>query len=236
MAVSESDRSSLNRGVLEQWPSPKGFQSIVLEQRRSIVLDTIEEADTFDLEMERLEGRNAYHKSCFKELTHPKYPNKQSCCKRLEETIDQFLWYFTFAKIASVVKAAGGAKTQDCFPMDDACKPSQGFSNPIFTGVMSVVMGIVTMVRLTRNMARKLTDATLYSSSMCRVDETTKGLAHPYQLPAPAVSNTDYMFMMKRMEFKRSILFTDVYVGHLKLAIQIIEACNANQVRCDDLT
>ncbi|KAA8545999.1 hypothetical protein F0562_020550 [Nyssa sinensis] len=88
---------------------------------------------------------------------------------------------------------------KDCFPMDDACKPSQGFSNPIFTGVMSVVMGIVTMVRLTRNMPRKLTDATLYSSSMCRVDETTKGQTHPYQLPAPAISNTDYMSMMKRM-------------------------------------
>ncbi|KAA8547531.1 hypothetical protein F0562_003960 [Nyssa sinensis] len=83
--------------------------------------------------------------------------------------------------------------------MDDACKPSQGFSNPIFTGVMSVVMGIVTMVRLTRNMPRKLIDATLYSSSMCRVDETTKGQTHPYQLPAPAISNTDYMSMMKRM-------------------------------------
>ncbi|KAA8523007.1 hypothetical protein F0562_009430 [Nyssa sinensis] len=65
-----------------------------------------------------------------------------------------------------------------CFPMDDACKPSQGFSNPIFTRVMSVVMGIVTMVRLTGNMPRKLTDATLYSSSMCRVAETTKGQFH----------------------------------------------------------
>ncbi|KAA8545746.1 hypothetical protein F0562_020803 [Nyssa sinensis] len=67
---------------------------------------------------------------------------------------------------------------EDCFPMDDACKPSQGFSNPIFTRVMSVVMGIVTMVRLTGNMPRKLTDATLYSSSMCRVAETTKGQFH----------------------------------------------------------
>ncbi|KAA8540154.1 hypothetical protein F0562_026846 [Nyssa sinensis] len=61
--------------------------------------------------------------------------------------------------------------SQDCFPMDDACKPSQGFSNPIFTGVMSVVMGIVTM------------------------------------LPAPAVSNTDYLSMMKHMgELKEKVI------------------------------
>ncbi|KAL7002681.1 hypothetical protein U1Q18_003838 [Sarracenia purpurea var. burkii] len=83
--------------------------------------------------------------------------------------------------------------------MHDACKPSQGLSNQIFTGVMTVVMGIVTMVRLTQNMPRKLTDAALYSSSMVPVDSTMKLKAHPYQLPAPTIPTVEYMSIMKRM-------------------------------------
>uniref|UniRef100_A0A5B7A3Y9 CRAL-TRIO domain-containing protein n=1 Tax=Davidia involucrata TaxID=16924 RepID=A0A5B7A3Y9_DAVIN len=99
--------------------------------------------------------------------------------------------------------------SKDCFPMDDACKPTNGISNHIFTGVMTFVMGIVTMVRLTRNMPRKLTDATLYSSSMYGVDEMIKGQPHPYQLPEPTISSADYMTVVKRMgelEEKMSVL------------------------------
>ncbi|KAA8536084.1 hypothetical protein F0562_028562 [Nyssa sinensis] len=91
-------------------------------------------------------------------------------------------------------KAAQNGKiplAKDCFPMDDACKPSQGISNQIFTGVMSLVLGIVTMVRLTRNMPRKFTDGV--------VDAIIKGQAHPNQLPAPAISSIEYSSMMKRM-------------------------------------
>uniref|UniRef100_A0A5B7A1B8 CRAL-TRIO domain-containing protein n=1 Tax=Davidia involucrata TaxID=16924 RepID=A0A5B7A1B8_DAVIN len=101
------------------------------------------------------------------------------------------------------------SKAAHCFPMDDACKPSEGISNQIFTGVMTLVMGIVTMVRMTRNMPSKLTDATLYSSSMYGVDAMIKGQAHPYQLPAPAISSTEYLSMMKCMselEEKVSVL------------------------------
>lgn len=81
------------------------------------------------------------------------------------------------------------------FPEHDACKPSQGVSNQIFTGAMTFVMGIVTLVRLARNMPRKLTDATLYSSAMFGVDPMMK----PHQLPAPTISTTEYLSMMKRM-------------------------------------
>ncbi|GFY89712.1 SEC14-like 3 [Actinidia rufa] len=68
---------------------------------------------------------------------------------------------------------------------DDACKPSQGISNQIFTGVVTFVMGIVTMVRLSRNM----------TSSMYGVDPMTK----PHQSPAPTISSTEYLSIMKRM-------------------------------------
>lgn len=55
------------------------------------------------------------------------------------------------------------------------------------------------MVRLTRNMPRKLTEATLYSSSMRGGSEMINGQGHPYKLPAPAVSHSDYLNLMKRM-------------------------------------
>ncbi|KAK2966013.1 hypothetical protein RJ640_017091, partial [Escallonia rubra] len=91
------------------------------------------------------------------------------------------------------------SKGTDYFTIHDACKPSEGLSNQIFTGLITFVMGIVTMIRLTRNMPRKLTDATLYSSSLYGDDAMIKGQAHPYQLSAPAISSAEYFTMMKRM-------------------------------------
>ncbi|XP_058213257.1 phosphatidylinositol/phosphatidylcholine transfer protein SFH3-like isoform X1 [Rhododendron vialii] len=92
------------------------------------------------------------------------------------------------------------APSKDCFTVHEASKPSQGISNQIFTGVMTLAMGFVTMVRLTRNMPRKLTNATLYSSSMFGdVDPMMKPQAQPYQLPAPAISTADYFSILKRM-------------------------------------
>ncbi|KAL6963835.1 hypothetical protein U1Q18_034840 [Sarracenia purpurea var. burkii] len=89
------------------------------------------------------------------------------------------------------------SKDTYCFPEHDDCKPSSGMSNQIFTGVMAFVMGIVTMVRLARNMPRKLTDAaTLYSGPMFGVDPMMK----PHQLPAATtISTTEYLSIMKRM-------------------------------------
>ncbi|XP_073313862.1 phosphatidylinositol/phosphatidylcholine transfer protein SFH3-like [Primulina huaijiensis] len=91
------------------------------------------------------------------------------------------------------------AKATDYFPVHDDCKPSDKLSNHIFTGVMTLVMGVVTMVRMTRNMPKKLTDATLYSSSMYGVDVMVKGHANAYELPGATISSADYFTMMKRM-------------------------------------
>lgn len=71
-------------------------------------------------------------------------------------------------------------------------------------------MGVVTMVRMTRNMPKKLTDATLYSSSMHGVDEMIKSRPHVYESPEAAISRADYLIMMKRMnelEEKMSIIY-----------------------------
>ncbi|XP_009589910.1 phosphatidylinositol/phosphatidylcholine transfer protein SFH3 isoform X1 [Nicotiana tomentosiformis] len=80
-------------------------------------------------------------------------------------------------------KAKGG----DLFPIHDASKSAQGFSNQLFTGVMTLVMGIVTLVKMTRNMPRKLADATMLQ-------------AHGYELNEPTISANDYFSMIKRME------------------------------------
>ncbi|KNA10367.1 hypothetical protein SOVF_145020 [Spinacia oleracea] len=70
---------------------------------------------------------------------------------------------------------------------------NQKFSNHLVSGLMSMMMGIVTMIRITRNMPKKLTDATLYS--YC--DESAVKDSH--KLPAPAISEVEYFAMMKRM-------------------------------------
>ncbi|KAG5581760.1 hypothetical protein H5410_052387 [Solanum commersonii] len=78
------------------------------------------------------------------------------------------------------------ANGRDFFPIHDASKSPEGFSNHLFTGVMTLVMGIVTLVKMTRNMPRKLADATLQ--------------AHGYQLSEPTISSSEYFSMIKRME------------------------------------
>ncbi|KAL7193033.1 hypothetical protein ACSBR2_024784 [Camellia fascicularis] len=92
------------------------------------------------------------------------------------------------------------AKGADCYTMRDASKNPDGFSNQIFTGVMAVVMGVVTMIRVTRNMPKKLTDASLLSNSL-RYDDNTmmKGQEHPRKLPAPAISSAEFLSVMRRM-------------------------------------
>nr|XP_010313144.2 phosphatidylinositol/phosphatidylcholine transfer protein SFH12-like isoform X1 [Solanum lycopersicum]XP_019066411.1 phosphatidylinositol/phosphatidylcholine transfer protein SFH12-like isoform X1 [Solanum lycopersicum] len=92
------------------------------------------------------------------------------------------------------------AKASDFLPMHDISKSPDGFSNHLFTGVMTFVMGVVTMVRMTRNMPRKLTDSTLLSGSLKGVDMQVKPVhGQEYRLSGPAISNNEYFSMMKRM-------------------------------------
>lgn len=59
---------------------------------------------------------------------------------------------------------------------------------------MTLVMGIVTLVRLTKNMPRKLTDATLLAGSLYSADMIKE------QTHGHVISTKDYISMMKRME------------------------------------
>ncbi|XP_061362979.1 phosphatidylinositol/phosphatidylcholine transfer protein SFH3-like [Gastrolobium bilobum] len=81
------------------------------------------------------------------------------------------------------------ALSQDCFPAHNS-KNFDGFNNQFVGGIMALVMGIVTMIRMTSNLPRKITEAALYSSPVY-YDET--------MMKAPAISSNEYMTMMKRM-------------------------------------
>ncbi|XP_023743079.1 phosphatidylinositol/phosphatidylcholine transfer protein SFH3 [Lactuca sativa] len=60
--------------------------------------------------------------------------------------------------------------------------------NQVVTGLMTLFMGMVTMMRMTREMPRKLTNATLYSTGF--LDDDNK---------KPTISRTEYQDLMKRL-------------------------------------
>lgn len=83
-------------------------------------------------------------------------------------------------------------KATDCYTMDYN-KATDGISSQIVGGVLAFVMGIITMVRLTRNMPRKLTEAALYGDPVY-YNGVMINKAHQ-----PPITTADYMIMMKRM-------------------------------------
>uniref|UniRef100_A0A1D1Z8N4 Sec14 cytosolic factor n=1 Tax=Anthurium amnicola TaxID=1678845 RepID=A0A1D1Z8N4_9ARAE len=102
------------------------------------------------------------------------------------------------------------AITKSAFTMADVHKTPEAFSNQILAGVMAFVMGIFTMLRLTRSIQHKITHAALdYASTVSCDDTMVKGQMHHCQLPATSVSPAEYAAVLKRlgeMEEKVSIL------------------------------
>ncbi|XP_061352457.1 phosphatidylinositol/phosphatidylcholine transfer protein SFH3-like [Gastrolobium bilobum] len=83
------------------------------------------------------------------------------------------------------------AVQNDQFALSKDCsKSSDGSRNQFVGGMMAFVMGIITLVRLTRNMPRKITEVALYGSSVYYDGNMMK---------APAISIDDHMALMKRM-------------------------------------
>ncbi|CAH8353967.1 unnamed protein product [Eruca vesicaria subsp. sativa] len=75
-----------------------------------------------------------------------------------------------------------------------------GVGSPIFTGVMALVMGVFTMIRVTKNVPRKLTESTLYSSPMyCDDASMNKSAMQSEKMMVPAISREYFMAIMKRM-------------------------------------
>lgn len=89
-------------------------------------------------------------------------------------------------------------------PVHGACK-AQGGSTQIVNGILTVVMGIVTMVRISRNMPRKLAEVAAYGSQAYYADEMAKS----HVSAAPSISSSEYkniMLRMAEMEDKLSVL------------------------------
>ncbi|KAI8028060.1 Phosphatidylinositol/phosphatidylcholine transfer protein SFH3 [Camellia lanceoleosa] len=104
--------------------------------------------------------------------------------------------YSEHPQLSPVCEEAPTYEYDDFVPMVDKAvdatwpKAVQSDKFTLFKGVMTFVMGIVTMVRLTRNMPRKLTNDIPYSNSM----------RQPHQLPASIISGTEYLSMMKLLD------------------------------------
>lgn len=90
----------------------------------------------------------------------------------------------------------------DCFS-NNSENNSGKLSSQFVGGIMALVMGIVTMFRMTSSMPRKVTEAALYGGNSVYYDGN--------MLKAPAISSNDYMTIMKRMaelEEKVAVLST----------------------------
>ncbi|KAI3675247.1 hypothetical protein L1987_84834 [Smallanthus sonchifolius] len=94
-------------------------------------------------------------------------------------------------------------KETDYYPIQEAYIPTSThdkLGNHLLSGMMTLVMGIMTMVRMTNNMPKRLTDATLYSSGIHDDDDIVKKhKSRLYNGQPPAVSTAEYLSMMKRM-------------------------------------
>ncbi|KAE9607745.1 putative cellular retinaldehyde binding/alpha-tocopherol transport, CRAL/TRIO [Lupinus albus] len=84
----------------------------------------------------------------------------------------------------------------ESYAMADSCKIHEKVNSQIFSGVMAFVMGIVTMVRMTRNMPKKLTDADFYSNSAYKGSQK---VSSDQMTTNPAISAQEFMTVMKRM-------------------------------------
>ncbi|XP_042401757.1 phosphatidylinositol/phosphatidylcholine transfer protein SFH12-like [Zingiber officinale] len=80
---------------------------------------------------------------------------------------------------------------EDSYAVSEVYNGPDGFSNGILSGAMAIVMGVFTMVRVGRNITRKIVNADIDSSS---------GKRHQRQLTAPTVSAVEYSCVLKRLD------------------------------------
>ncbi|XVF62099.1 hypothetical protein PTKIN_Ptkin08bG0190200 [Pterospermum kingtungense] len=91
------------------------------------------------------------------------------------------------------------ALSKDSYTMEETCKVADVRSSRLFNGVLTFVMGIATMIRVTRNMPRRLTDANIYSTPVYCVDAEVKSQEPSTKLSPATLSTSELMSVMKRM-------------------------------------
>ncbi|KAE8707106.1 Phosphatidylinositol/phosphatidylcholine transfer protein SFH6 [Hibiscus syriacus] len=109
----------------------------------------------------------------------------------------------TVDKCASLASKAGvhnetaPVQTKDCYAKQGTGQDPDGFSSPLFTGVMTFFMGIATMMKVSRTMSKKVTDANMASSAETEFRNQEPSAAN---LPPPAsISPAEMMTVMKRI-------------------------------------
>ncbi|KAK8700077.1 hypothetical protein V6N13_018481 [Hibiscus sabdariffa] len=86
--------------------------------------------------------------------------------------------------------------SKDIYHVKEDGKVTKRMSNQVFGGIMAFVTGVITMIRLSRNMPKKLIGANMYAGQVHYSDPKTAGHAPP--LPPP-ITSADYFSMMERM-------------------------------------
>ncbi|CAN8327566.1 unnamed protein product [Cochlearia groenlandica] len=100
------------------------------------------------------------------------------------------------------------SKGLECYVRKGAPKKGDGL---LVGGVMAFVMGIVAMVRLSKDVPRKLTEAALYGNSVCYDHESKMSNKQNQGQFAAPVSSSEYMLMVKRMaEIEDKCMFLDM--------------------------
>ncbi|XP_039037977.1 phosphatidylinositol/phosphatidylcholine transfer protein SFH3-like [Hibiscus syriacus] len=98
------------------------------------------------------------------------------------------------------------SNSEDGYHMKDEVKVTKRMTNKVFGGIMGFITGLITMIRLSRNMPKKLLEANTYDGQVYYADPKTARHAPP--LPPP-ITSADYFSMMERMadlEGKVSVL------------------------------
>lgn len=84
--------------------------------------------------------------------------------------------------------------------MLDAFKAPDAISNHILAGVMAFVVGILTILRVTRGIPRKITHAAVDYANVYCADTMVKGQANNHrQQPGPAAPPAEYAAVLKRL-------------------------------------
>ncbi|CAH8380024.1 unnamed protein product [Eruca vesicaria subsp. sativa] len=125
------------------------------------------------------------------------------------------------------------SKGVECYVMKGAPKKGDGL---LVGGVMAFVMGIVAMVRLSKDVPRKLTEAALYGNSVCYDEAMSK---HNQAHFAAPVSSSEYILMVKRMaELEEKCMFLDMKPANIESEKEekLQAALNRVQVLEEELT